>query len=62
MSMEIAKNAQAKMLLEYGKYVDTSEIIEKDGDMVIRANLNTNLDFFPDMISGVSIEITYAHN
>ena len=62
MSMEIAKSAQVKMLLEYGKYVDTSEIIEKDGDMVIRANLNTNLDFFPDMISGVSIEITYAHN
>jgi hypothetical protein len=62
MSMEIAKSAQAKMLLEYGKYVNTSEIIEKDGDMVIRANLNTNLDFFPDIISGVSIEITYAHN
>ena len=62
MSMEIAKSAQVKMLLEYGRYVDTSEIIEKDGDMVIRANLNTNLDFFPDMISGVSIEITYAHN
>lgn len=55
--MTLAKTALSTILREYGQYVISADIKEKDGEFFILAHLNQHVDFFPDLIHGVSIEI-----
>lgn len=58
MEMTLAKTALSTMLRDYGHYINTAEIKEKNGEYYILASLKNKIDFFPDLICGVDVEIS----